>query len=229
MEVYRLKKEHVCFGLGGFKVGDQIYLGEGYTATCQKVSKNAAIFLFDQYLDETMKMFDKTNIDDFTYEHSIVYAYLNGLINETTIFSDELKDMMVPFNKTGVYLRIPTIEEMGGGNFENFDKLSCKKQWPLMCSTAMRCAFRKGSDNVLVIEEGWLQNKCKNNGVRFAVITATGRLATGHVVNKRGIRPVFKLSNDIEYIWKSRVRNIKFCKANRNLIKSIKKGLSNNE
>ena len=56
----------------GFKVGDQIQIGQYYTATCQKVGKNGAIFMFDQYLKDTQVMnLSLKNISQTT-RHTII-------------------------------------------------------------------------------------------------------------------------------------------------------------
>lgn len=174
---------------GGFKVGDQIHVGKHYTATCQKVGKNGAIFMFDQYLDEVMVMnHRKTN--NGGYEASDLRKFLQWLV-KTSMF-DDIREMMIPFKKTGDLLRIPTAEEMFGPEeaHKYYEILSIKNQWPLMKDRYNRIAFR-GEDQDK--ECGWLQNKYDNSTACFAITNFRGSIDGGYAYVACGVRVVFRL------------------------------------
>lgn len=175
---------------GGFKVGDQIHVGKHYTATCQKVGKNGAIFMFDQYLDEAMVM-NHQETNKGGYKASDLRKFLQWL-TMTSMFN-EIREMMVPFKKTGDLLRIPTAEEMFGQEeaHEYFETLSLKKQWPLMKDRHNRVAFR-GEDQDK--ECGWLQNKCSNSDSYFAVMNYYGDWDYYSSYVRMGVRVVFRLA-----------------------------------
>lgn len=173
----------------GFKVGDQIQVGKHYTATCQKVGKNGAIFMFDQYLDEA-KVMNQQRTNEGGYEAS----YLRKFLKEFAINSmfDEIREMMVPFKNTGDLLRIPTAEEVFGPEeaHEYYETLSNKKQWELMKDRHNRIAFR-GEDQDL--EWGWLQNKYKESIVNFAYVDTDGDANYYDASGSYGVRVVFRL------------------------------------
>lgn len=141
MKVMRKMKVLANGKHGGFKVGDQIHVGKYYTATCQKVGKNGAIFMFDQYLDKA-RMMNLKQTNEGRYEASDLRRYLKEFV--TSSMFDEIREMMVPFKKTGDLLRIPTAEEIFGPEeaHELHETLSVKKQWPLMKDRQNRLAFR---------------------------------------------------------------------------------------
>lgn len=174
---------------GGFKVGDQIHVGKHYTATCQKIGKNGAIFMFDRYLDEVMVMnHQKTN--DGGYETSDLRKFLQWLA--TTSMFDEIREMMVPFKKTGDLLRIPTAEEMFGPEetHKYYETISIKKQWPLMKDRHYRLAYR-GEDQEG--EWGWLQNKYKKLDDGFTAVDPEGDVDYETASAVFGVRVVFRL------------------------------------
>lgn len=92
-----------------FKIGDRIHVGEYYTATCQKVGKNGAIFMFDQYLDKA-RMMNLKEASEGDYKTSDLRKFLKEFATSSVF--DEIREMMVPFKKTGDLLRIPTAEEV---------------------------------------------------------------------------------------------------------------------
>lgn len=173
----------------GFKVGDQIQVGEYHTATCQKVGKSGAIFMFDQYLDEAQIM-NQQRTNEGGYEASDLRKYLNDF-SMNSMF-DEIRDMMVPFKQTGDLLRIPTAEEIFGSEeaHEYYETLSNKEQWPLMGDRHNRIAFR-GEDQK--VEWGWLQNKVKETAASFALVDGFGRVNTDIASYTYGVRVVFRL------------------------------------
>lgn len=174
---------------GGFKIGDQIHVGKRYTATCQKVGKNGAIFMFDQYLDESMVM-NHQETNKGGYKASDLRKFLQWLAM-TSMFN-EIREMMVPFKKTGDLLRIPTAEEIFGQEeaHEYFETLSLKKQWPLMKDRHNRLAFR-GEDQDK--ECGWLQNKCSNSDDGFTAVDPEGDVDYETASAVFGVRVVFRL------------------------------------
>ena len=190
MKVMRKKKVVANRGNGGFKIGDQIHVGKRYTATCQEVEKDCAIFMFDQYLGELQVMnLQRTN--EGGYEASDLRKFLTKFAM-TSVF-DEIREMMVPFKKTGDLLRIPTSEEMFGPEetYEYYEPLSLKKQWPLMKDCRNRLAFF-GEDQK--IEWGWLQNKYKNSDAIFACVNDNGKSGLYIASYTAGVRVVFRLS-----------------------------------
>lgn len=173
-----------------FKVGDQIHIGKRYTATCQKVEKSGVIFMFDQYLDEAMVM-NHQETNEGGYEACDLRKFLKKFVMGS-IF-DEIREMMVPFKKTGDLLRIPTAEEMFGPEeaHKYYETLSLKNQWPLMKDRHYRVAFR-GEDQDK--ECGWLQNKCSNSDSYFAVMNYYGDWDYYSSYVRMGVRVVFRLA-----------------------------------
>lgn len=175
---------------GGFKVGDQIYVGKHYTATCQKVGKNGAIFMFDQYLDEA-QMMNHQETNEGGYEVCDLRKFLKKFVMGS-IF-DEIREMMVPFKKTGDLLRIPTAEEMFGPEeaHKYYETLSLKNQWPLMKDRHYRVAFRKNDPDG---EWGWLQNKYNKKSSDFAAVDPSGGAIWVPSSIAYGVRVVFRLA-----------------------------------
>lgn len=176
---------------GGFKVGDQIHVGKHYAATCQKVKKNGAIFMFDQYLDEVQAMNLQGSSED-GYEASDLRKFLKKFV--TGRMFDEIRDMMVSFKKTGDLLRIPMAEEMFGPKEAHkcYEILSHEKQWTLMKNRHNRIAFH-GEDQGS--EWGWLQNRSKNlEDPHFAVTNSLGNGNEYNASGTIGVRVVFQLS-----------------------------------
>lgn len=176
------KQEVEIQAAGEFKVGDQIEVGK-YTATCQKVTRKGALFLLDQYLDESFKM-NQENTNEGGYEASDLRKELQK--EEVLDIFSSIRSMMVPF-KNGDLLRIPYAEEF----FDNDDDYepSGKKQWPLMKDRKNRIAIREGE----AYEWGWLQNKVKSSAAYFAFVDGVGYASYGYASTSRGVRPVFRL------------------------------------
>ena len=157
-----------------YKIGDQIMLGYGFTATCQKITHGGkyALFLLDQCLDEGK-----------TYEE--VQVYMNQIFTESGIF-DSVKDKIVPFKSKNA-LRLPYAEEF----FGTLDWVlpSNKKQWSLMKDFKNRIGYRNGHR-----EWCWLTNPHINFVSYFADVNANG---AGYTVS---VRPVFRLEvSDDQY------------------------------
>ena len=78
-----------------FQVGDQINVG-AYTATCQKLTDDTAVFILDQYLDEAYPM-NQINTNTGGYEDSWLRKMLkDGKIDRSF---EEISDKLVPFEK----------------------------------------------------------------------------------------------------------------------------------
>lgn len=171
-----------------FKIGDQIKVGNYYTATCQKVGKKGAIFMFDQYLNQPQPMnYKLTNKEG--YESSDLRKYLQHFV--TVPVFDEFRELMVPF-KNGDLLRIPTAEEIFGPEeaHKKYENLSNKKQWELMKDRHNRIAFRGENQTS---EWGWLQNRLEDSATHFALVSITGHEAYGSASDAFGVRVVFRL------------------------------------
>lgn len=194
MKVMRKMEVSVNGKSGGFKVGDQIYVGKHYTATCQKVGKYSAIFMFDQYLDEALVM-NQNSTNEGGYEASDLRKFLKKFVMDS-IF-DEIREIMVPFGfpfkNSETLLRIPTAEEMFGPEeaHKYYETLSLKNQWPLMKDRHYRVAFRKNYQDG---EWGWLQNKYNKKSDDFAAVDPSGGTIWVPSSVAYGVRVVFQLS-----------------------------------
>lgn len=177
------KQEETIQAACEFEVGDQIQVGK-YTATCQKVTKKGALFLLDQYLDNSFRM-NQENTNEGGYEESDLRKELqkNSILD---IFSS-VRDTMVPF-KNGDLLRIPFAEELFGYTDDSYVP-SGKKQWPLMKDRKNRITIREGE----AYEWGWLQNKIESSSCYFTRVDASGNLYYYKASFSFGVRPVFRL------------------------------------
>lgn len=173
----------------GFVVGDQIQVGKHYTATCQKVGKNGAIFMFDQYLDKPQVM-NQQNTNEGGYEASDLRKFLKGFAMDSMF--DEIRELMVPFKKTGDLLRIPTAEEIFGPEeaHKYYETLSFKNQWPLMKDRHNRNTFGRKEQKM---KWGWLQNKYKESSSSFAHLSHYGYAGHTGASSVYWVRVVFRL------------------------------------
>ena len=170
------------------KVGDRIHV-DHYTATCQTVTPNGALFLMDQYLDKAFPM----NGDDTNkggYEKSDLRKALRS--DEVLNIFAGIRDYMVPF-ENGDLLRIPFAGEL-------FDKLPdwCEpdghEQWPLMTDAHNRTALRCGDP-----EWGWLANTFRNTSTGFCYVSVYGGASDWLASDAIGVRPVFLIAK-----WKDK-------------------------
>lgn len=164
-----------------FKVGDQISV-QHYTATCQKVTPQGAIFLLDQYLDEAYPM-NKKNTNIGGYEASDLRQLLRS--REILSIFDDYKDRLGTF-ENGDTLRIPLRGEIfGDEDAEYFEADDCE-QWELMKDRKNRIAFRQNR-----WEWGWLQNKFNGSATTFCGVYELGSAAGWGASGGFGVRPAF--------------------------------------
>lgn len=171
-----------------FRVGDQLNVGH-YTATCQDVTPEGAVFLMDQYLDEPMPM----NEDDAN-EGGYMASDLRKRLNSDEILTDfkELRDRMAPFNN-GDLLRLPFYGELLGHDFPyEFGAVEpddCE-QWELMKDMRSQIAFRRNG-----CEWGWLQNM-RARSAGCCAVGARGAAGFWSASSPLGVRPVFLIRCD---------------------------------
>lgn len=164
-----------------FKVGDQISV-QHYTATCQKVTPQGAIFLLDQYLDEAYPM-NKKNTNIGGYEASDLRQLLRS--REILSIFDDYKDRLGTF-ENGDLLRIPFFGEIfGQEDAEYFEADDCE-QWELMKDRKNRIAFRQNR-----WEWGWLQNKYNDSAADFASVANIGYAHSNNASHAYGVRLAF--------------------------------------
>ena len=177
-----------------FKVGDQIQVGH-YTATCQDVTQEGAIFLLDQYLDKAMTMNDE-NDSEGGYTASDLRNRLNS--GEIMIDFNGLRDRMMPF-KNGDLLRLPFYGEIFGHDewykTGRVEPDECE-QWPLMRNRRNHIAERKGDDDAC----GWLQNKSVKYTTHFFGVDYDSYSNSWPSSYLRGVRPVFIIGRKIERV-----------------------------
>lgn len=169
-----------------FFVGDQIAVGR-YTATCQKVSEESALFFMDQYDDDPQRMNDE-NTNEGGYEKSDLRRRIN---NEESLrdFPEDVRSRLMPF-ENGDLIRIPTFCEMfGNEEYEDWCEDDGAEQLPLMVSRENRVAYRKNE-----CEWGWLQN-ITASATGFAFVGATGDANYTGASYVHGVRRVFQISN----------------------------------
>lgn len=168
-----------------FMVGDQIRVGK-YTATCQKIDGDKAVFFLDQYLDKAYSMND-TNTNRGGYNQSQLRNNIkNADMDENFVY---IREHLIPFNN-GDLLRLATIGEMFGGD-DYFDS-DDSEQWELMKDRRNRIADRKGEE----YEWGWLQNAVKNSSAYFDLVDGYGYATSYSASYSYGVRPVFQLAKE---------------------------------
>lgn len=184
-----------------FAVGDKIHLDDRYTATCQKVGKKGAIFLFDQYLDmdknpvilESIKIL--LSRGNQQYEGSSLPILLNEILSYPMF--DNIRGYLIPF-KNGDFLRIPTAEEMFGEEHtrHTFKRLKLKKQWELMKDPVNRRAISLDGNKKVY---GLLQNNYIFAGGTFACVDPGGELSMVYsdLATMTRIRIAFRLDGGV--------------------------------
>lgn len=164
-------------------VGDQIAIGH-YTATCQKVSEEGALFFMDQYDDDPQRMNDE-NTNEGGYEKSDLRRRINS---EESLkdFPEDIRSRLVPF-ENGDLIRIPTVCEMfGHEECEDWCEDDGGEQLPLMVSRANRVAYRKNE-----CDWGWMQNKITASATYFAFVHHSGNANNSGASYVYGVRRAF--------------------------------------
>ena len=174
--VRRIREErtYVC-------VGDQISVGD-FTATCQEVYEDSAIFLFDEYV--TAKAMNKKITNEGGYEASDLRKYLQS-DEALDIFPEGLKPRLLTF-ENGDLLRIPTREEIFGEEDAEYFEDIPGKQWELMKQRKNRVVYFKNE-----WEWGWLQNRKNNSAAHFAYVNIDGHCNSNSASAAFGVRPAF--------------------------------------
>ena len=176
--------------MSSLQIGDQIPVGK-YTATCQKVTDQGAIFILDSYLDKPYQMnVECTN--EGGYEASDLRRNLVADFSADENF-DSIRDHLTPF-KNGDIVRIPTIAEFFGhdNSLEKWFEMDNAEQWELMKNGNNRVAKRKDE----IFEWGWLENKVKELATRFAYVRHNGDAGNAAASGSLGVRPVFMIRID---------------------------------
>jgi hypothetical protein len=164
------------------RIGDQIHVSN-YTATCQTVTQNRALFLLDQYLDNPMEM-NAVDTNNGGYPESDLRKALRS--DEVLNIFANIRDYMVPFDN-GDLLRIPFAGEL-------FDRLPswCEPdghaQWLLMQDRRNRLASRCGE-----CECGWINNKDKSSSTSFCFVAYNGGAGSWDASDAIGVRLVFQI------------------------------------
>lgn len=185
LTVYRRTK----INTNDFAIGDQIAINH-YTATCQRVDENGALFFMDQYDDDPQRMNDE-DTNEGGYKKSDLRRRIN---NEKSLkdFPEDIRARMVPF-ENGDLIRIPTVEEIFGKKECNHsddrpwcEKIDNRSMLPLMTDKKNCIAFRKNS-----YEWGWLQNKIPDSAANFAHVNPAGYASYDSASSVYGVRRAF--------------------------------------
>ena len=153
------------FGTDEFMIGDQIDCGFGL-ATCQKVSKEGALFFTDDY-------------DNETRERTDLMEYLNseeGLAG----FSDEIRERLVG------EVRVPYAGEMFPKDGIDFLEEDDCEQLPLMKERRNRIAFCQDK-----WKWGWLMNRSKRRAAAFGRVYSGGTAGSAGASAAGGVRRAF--------------------------------------
>lgn len=173
---------------GKIKVGDQVQLGP-YTATCQKVLSNRAIFMFDQLLESRITLaFD-------SYDEWMKYLFKFFEMWHTSRYFDKIRDEMIPF-RSGEFLRLPLAEEMFGcdNTTDYAERLSYCKQWPLMKNYINRIGLDKKGCAFYCLKNKYTRTSIWNVSERICVISCGEATYVDVGYNDDvGVRPVFQI------------------------------------
>lgn len=164
------------------RIGDRITVGK-YTATCQELREDGAVFLLDQYLDKA-------------YTHKDLLEKMNADLSADSNF-DGIRSRM-QFWDDGYSFRVPYAGEMFSGtgeedwireNYEPDGEEGFRDIWPLMKDRKNRIADREGEP----YEWGWLMNRSKKYAANFANVNSSGYSNNIYASNSYGVRPAFCL------------------------------------
>ena len=170
------------------EIGDRIKLGNGYTATCQELTDDGALFMLDTYFETAISMNTaKTNKGGY------MDSDLRIAFNSRAILSlfDDYRDVMAPFSN-GDLLRLPCYSEIFGEEDAELYSPDGGQQWELMKDRTKRAANVHGTSQRTW---GWLQNKRLDSKTAFAVIGTHGHPGYfNEATAMGGMRPVFKIA-----------------------------------
>lgn len=167
------------------QVGDVIELKDGYTATCQKVDEDGALFLLDQYLDFRAPMNDEgTNRGG--YYASDLRKWLQGQLDE--FLPEDLQEHLGTFEDDDL-LRLPYYDEMFDELDPDYVEPDGMEQWPLMKDRKNRIAFHRSGD----WDWGWLINKRVQSTTLFCIVDNYGYASHDSASNFGGVRPAFRI------------------------------------
>ena len=168
------------------RIGDRIIV-DYYTATCQTVTPKGALFLLDQYLDESMEM-NRRDTNRGGYAESDLRKTLRS--EKILGIFKSIREYMMPF-ETGDLLRIPFVGEIYGQDYAMcFEPDGCK-QWELMKDRKNRFTFR-GTD----WGYGWLQNRVKDSRTHYGAVGTDGNICTWNATRVIDVRPVFQIRRE---------------------------------
>lgn len=178
-----------------FKVGDVIKFklddGEKVKAKAVKETPEGMLFVFDDCLAKEYQMFEV--IDgmverDFMYINSDLREALNGEIFAR--FPEEIRSRMVPVNRAGDMLRVPSEEEIFGENIMGKSEHKKVKQWKPMKKQKNRIAFQSRDG---AWEWYWLTNRSWVFASHFVYVDSGGDVFYSRADYYCGVRPVFCL------------------------------------
>lgn len=185
-----MKIERVTeFETSDIEVGDKIHV-DHYTATCQEITPNGALFLMDQYLDKPYAMNAKgTNRGGYAESDLRETLRSKKILN---IFKG-IRDYMAPFDN-GDLLRIPYYGEMFDNNDrDDFVEPDNNDQWLLMKDAHNRAASRCGEP-----EQGWLANTVRDTSTSFCNVDNDGNAGRWYAPDVLGVRPAFLIATHKE-------------------------------
>lgn len=189
IEVKRLQKITPT----SYRVGDQIEINimqlGNFTATCQRVDEDTAVFMFDESIVARQMNETCTNLGGF--DKSDLKEWLNNVL--LICFPDDIVWNMKLFKDESA-LRLPTVAEMFGkkafyGRYGSEEA----ERFPLMANRRNRIVSEEDFEYAWY----WLANSKVDldNEQDFAFIADTGRISHAKATNVYGVRPVFQLIN----------------------------------
>jgi len=198
-----LRKKEIEININEVKIGDQITIqlnnfGD-FTATAQQITKDGAVFMFDEYVTSRPMNIKSTNEGGF--EKSDLRKWMNDVL-----FPAFPKSMQGKIKN----LTIPTYGQMFGHDnlYSNLVEPDDTGRFPLMTKRKNRIAdFNNDawSNFLKRFEPGWLQNRIlpelpgliqppsSKGKSHFAVVTNTGEASSLDASDAAGVRPVFLL------------------------------------
>ena len=155
---------------------------ENHKATAVRQCDDGMIFIFNECMESVYRMNTLPNIKGGYNQSELRGILVNDVINT---FPDWLRERMLPVYNDDL-LTIPTEKEIFGYNLINQDS---QTQFALMTERGNRKSIRIG-----LPETYWLMNE---SGNIFATCGINGNAACTYATNYCGVRPIFKLANNI--------------------------------